>query len=103
MSRKRITTFDQWLEIVTGRLCNDAWPRVASELTEHYQEALAAHLEAGHSQADAEHLALAGLGSARAARRRLERVHLTRRRCNICPPIQAAPWANTSVTTARMP
>ncbi len=70
---------DRWLESATRGLCAEAKLRVAEEVTEHFEEAVAAWIEDGLSENDSAVKTMRELGSPRRERRRLRREHLTAR------------------------
>jgi hypothetical protein len=66
---KPVTSLEQWVSAASRRLCDDAVERIHSEITDHYQAALASGLT---SEA-----ALASLGDPKTANRHYRRVYLT--------------------------
>jgi hypothetical protein len=70
----------EWLAIATKELAPPAKKRIVLEIEAHYAEAVAAHLAEGLCKSDAAREALAELGDAEEAAKRLRRQHLTE--CN---------------------
>ena len=69
---------DGWLEVATKWLVVPARKRIRSEIEAHYAEAVAAHVTEGLSESDANAAALADLGDAKSAARRLCKQHITK-------------------------
>lgn len=71
------TRLSAWLTTATQDLCVPAAERIAEEIRDYYQSAMDDAREHGATEAEAEDRAMALLGSARHARRRFRREHLT--------------------------
>jgi hypothetical protein len=72
---------DEWLKIATGEvwageLAGPAKERIKLEIKSHFEDAVAAHLAEGLTEAEAQARALADLGDAHAARKRFRKTHL---------------------------
>jgi cation transport ATPase len=89
--QKHQQTLSEWLDVATKQLTVPAKERIQLEIEGHYAEAVNAHLAAGLSEPDAQTMALAELGNARAAARRFRKRHLTEREAEKVE--QAVRWA----------
>jgi len=69
----------EWLNLAIGELAPSAQARVRVEIEAHYNEAVQRHLREGSPDSEAHAAALAELGDAYAAGKRLRREHLTDR------------------------
>ncbi len=96
-------TLSEWLEIATGKLVPSAQARVRSEIEAHYAEAVQSHMAAGATEPAAQAAALADLGDAKAAARRLGRNYLTKTDAEIVTKIvndasrDIVPWGFISL------
>jgi len=68
----------EWIHEATRDLCDDARDRVTLEIQAQYADKLAAELAQGRAEGDAHALALASLGSAKAARKAYDRTYWTK-------------------------
>lgn len=71
------TTFETWLALATRHLSRDAAAQVRYEIREHYDTTRENAMERGSTSEEAERLALAALGDAKAANRQYRKVMLT--------------------------
>src|ERR1700690_3442335 len=72
-----MTRLDSWLNRATRHLSKDSLAQVRTEIQEHYESAREAAIESGATADEADRLALADLGDAKAANRQYRRVLLT--------------------------
>ena len=77
MTQHEFDLLDNWLEIATRGLCDDAKARVHAEVEAHFAAAYEALVAAGHSVESAERGALQSLGSAGTAHTRFGKLYLT--------------------------
>lgn len=78
MPSEHSTRLDLWLKDATRGLCPEAVERVGREIAEHFDASVCAQLEQGAPRKEAEAAALAALGSAGVARRKLRKANLTK-------------------------
>jgi hypothetical protein len=72
-----MTGLDSWLNRATRHLSKDSLAQVRTEIQEHYESAREAAIGSGATADEADRLALADLGDAKAANRQYRRVVLT--------------------------
>ena len=92
ISPELLGSLEQWLEIATRGLCDDAKERVRAEIESHYADAVAASMERGLSVAEAHGAAMASLGNPRKSRRAFHRAYLTRREFKQLQDIARTRW-----------
>jgi hypothetical protein len=72
-----MTGVDSWLQLATRHLSRDSAAKVRTEIWEHYESAREAAMSGGATADEADRLAVAALGDAKAANREYRRVLLT--------------------------
>jgi hypothetical protein len=72
-----MAALDRWLEQATSHLSKDSAAQVRAEIQEHYESGRQAAMSGGSTADDADRLAVAALGNAKAANRQYRKVLLT--------------------------